>query len=202
MKKQTASIIIGVICFLLALVICIQIRTVREMTKTMGSTLNSTTKLREEYINWQAKYQNQTKTLEKLEKDLEKVRKESASSNQTDKDMEKRIKENSKILGLTEVTGDGLTITIDDNRSISNFVLNQNISDFIVHEQDILYIVNELWNSGADAISINGHRIVSTTAILCDGNIVRINGEKTGAPLTIKAIGYPEGMYGALTRPG
>ena len=66
----------------------------------------------------------------------------------------------------------------------------------------MLYIINELFNSGADAISINDQRIVSTTSVLCDGNIIRINGKMVGVPITIKAIGYSKRMEYALTRPG
>ena len=55
--------------------------------------------------------------------------------------------------------------------------------------------MNELKNAGAEAIEINGQRIVQTTAIVCDGNVVRINGEKLGSPFVIKAIGLPERLY-------
>jgi len=202
LKKQVVAIIIGIVCFLLTLAICIQINTVIEMTKTMGGTLGSNNALREEFMRAQIKYQNQTRTLERLQKDLEKIRGESASSNTKDKEIEKQIKENNKMLGLTDVKGDGVIIIIGDNRDIENLETNQNVSDLVVHEQDILYIINELFNSGADAVSVNGHRVVSNTAIVCDGNIIRINGQRTGTPITIKAIGYPERMYFALTRPG
>ena len=47
-------------------------------------------------------------------------------------------------------------------------------------------------NAGAEAISINEQRLVTTSAIECDGNIIKVNGEKIGAPFTIKAIGLPE----------
>ena len=94
-----------------------------------------------------------------------------------------------------------MIIYLDENREVdSNEVAN--INGYLVHEEDLLYIVNELFNSGADAVSINDQRIVSTTSILCDGNIIRINGKMIGVPLTIKAIGYPERMEYALTRPG
>ena len=47
-------------------------------------------------------------------------------------------------------------------------------------------------NAGAEAISINDQRIVTTSAIECDGNVIKINGVKIGAPFEIKAIGFPE----------
>ena len=110
-------------------------------------------------------------------------------------------KEDRKLLGLTEVTGPGFIINLDDNRQInSSEVLN--VSDYLVHEGDLTYIINELFNAGADAIAINDQRITSKTSILCDGNIIRINGEMVSVPITIKAIGYPERLDYALNRPG
>ena len=66
---------------------------------------------------------------------------------------------------------------------------------------DVLSVINELKNAGAEAISINDQRIVPTTGIICGGNIIDINGQKVGAPFEIKAIGLPE-QLAALERTG
>ena len=71
----------------------------------------------------------------------------------------------------------------------------------MVHDRDILKIVNELKNAGAEAISINDQRVILTTSIICGGNIISINGEKIGSPFEIKAIGLPETLAN-LSRPG
>ncbi|MEI3434612.1 MAG: DUF881 domain-containing protein [Clostridia bacterium] len=64
-----------------------------------------------------------------------------------------------------------MIINLDDNRQInSSEVLN--VSDYLVHEGDLTYIINELFNAGADAIAINDERITSKTSILCDGNVI------------------------------
>ena len=96
------------------------------------------------------------------------------------------------MLGLSEVTGNGLIITIDDNQDISlnNWLADPNL--LLVHDTDLISVVNELKNAGAEAISINEQRLITTSAIECDGNIIKVNGEKVGAPFTIKAIGLPE----------
>ena len=149
----------------------------------------------------QDEYNLAYKQLEEAEKRLEEVRNQATQNNKTDSDTEAEIKENRKLLGLTEVTGQGFIIKLDDNRQInSSEVLN--VSDYLVHEGDLLYIVNELFNAGADAIAINDQRVTSKTSIICDGNIIRINGEIVSVPITIQAIGYPERMYYALKRPG
>ena len=60
----------------------------------------------------------------------------------------------------------------------------------------------ELSNAGAQAIEINGQRIVNSSCVTCAGNVISINGERVSSPFTIKAIGSPDLLYGALTRPG
>ena len=63
-------------------------------------------------------------------------------------------------------------------------------------------LVNELKNAGAEAISINDERIISTTSITCDGTVILINGNKISSPFTIKAIGSPALILGAIQRTG
>lgn len=186
---------------ILTMAICIQINTIDAATETVGSTLKDNSGLRDELLSVQGKYESLYKELEDKEKKLEEARQSAANKNEGDTQNETSIKNNQKLLGLTEVSGQGIIIKLDENREVnSNEVAN--ISGYLVHEEDLLYIINELFNSGADAISINDQRIVSTTSILCDGNIIRINGKMIGVPLTIKAVGYPERMDYALTRPG
>ena len=186
---------------LLTIAICVQINTIDAATETIGTTLKDNSGLRDELLSVQGKYENLYRELEEKEKKLEEARQTASNKNEGDSENEASIKNNQKLLGLTDVTGQGMIIYLDENREVdSNEVAN--INGYLVHEEDLLYIVNELFNSGADAVSINDQRIVSTTSILCDGNIIRINGKMIGVPLTIKAIGYPERMEYALTRPG
>ena len=70
-----------------------------------------------------------------------------------------------------------------------------------MHDVDILSVINELKNAGAEAIAINNQRLTPNSGIICGGNVIEINGEKVGAPFEIKAIGLPE-QLAALSRPG
>ena len=186
---------------LLTMAICIQINTINAATQTVGSTLKDNSGLRDELLSVQGKYESLYNELEDKEKKLEEIRQEAANKSEGDTQNETEIKNNQTLLGLTDVSGQGIIINLDENRDINSQEV-VNINGYLVHEEDLLYIVNELFNSGADAVSINDQRIVNTTSILCDGNIIRINGEMVGVPITIKAIGYPERMDYALTRPG
>lgn len=186
---------------ILTIAICVQINTIDDATKIVGTTLRDSNGLRDELLSVQGEYEMLYKELEERETILEGTRKAAANSNESDLQNQEEIKKNQKLLGLTDVFGQGLIIKLDENRDVdSSEVLN--INGYLVHEEDLLYIVNELYNAGADAVSINDERVVSTTSILCDGNIIRVNGEMIGVPITIKAIGYPERLDGALTRPG
>ena len=104
-------------------------------------------------------------------------------------------------MSLNDVTGEGIIVTLDDNKnaSVSSVTAGDDISNYLVHEIDLLKIVNELKNAGAIAISINDQRIIPTTSINCAGNITRVNGEIVGTPFVIKAVG---GSFDTLERPG
>lgn len=198
MKKQHIAIMLGLICFLLVISIFIQMKTVKSMQKTVGTTLSKNSELIDEVLTSQEEYDLLHNELEKAEAKLEIIRTQAVSGTQEDKDAEKELKENNSLLGLTEVTGEGLIIKLDDNRNVEGDELN--ISQYLVHEQDLLHIINELYNAGAEAIAINDNRIVNVSSILCDGNIIRVNGKIITVPITIKAI-CSKAIKNTLIRP-
>ena len=144
----------------LVIAISIQIKTIKASTANVGTNLRDNGGLRDELLSMQGKYQSLYQELENKDKVLEATRQNAATNNESDSKNEEEIKNNQKLLGLTDVSGQGLIITLDENREVdSNEVLN--INGYLVHEEDLLYIVNELFNSGADAVSINDERIVN-----------------------------------------
>ena len=201
MKKNNIALIFGCVCVVLVYVISIQFKTIEDANKTMSGSL-AENGLRDEVLKWRARYENIYNQLQIEEKRLDKVRKEASSDNENLSGMREELKQVNQLLGLTEVTGKGITIVLDDNKSvIADGAININIAELLVHDDDLIRLVNDLKNGGAEAISINNQRIVSTTGIICDGNVVRINGQKVSAPFEIKAIGYPERLIGAIDFP-
>lgn len=199
MNKKIVSIILGLMCLILTYGIAVQIKTVNS-TNSKISTNTAENDLRSQVLKFKEKYDNRYNELEKAEKELEKER-ENVTKNDTQfTDMEEKIKQGNKILGLTEVTGSGVIIVLQDG-SIKSAIAQLDPSKIIVHDLDILSVVNELKNAGAEAISVNDQRIVPTSSITCDGNVVKINSQKVGTPFEIKAIGLPE-QLAALSRPG
>ena len=198
LNKKMISIVLGVMCFSLTLGICVQMKTVKSSNSTVGSSYEENN-LRAEVLKYKERYDNKYKELEIAEEELEKERQNSTKNNAELEKKEEQITQGNKTIGSTEVNGPGVIITLSDSKKDASSVLNP--STLLVHDVDILGVVNELKNAGAEAISINEQRIVPTTSISCGGNIIDINGEKVGAPFVIKAIGLPEQLAG-LSRPG
>lgn len=197
-NKKVVAAVLGVICFLLTLGIFIQIKTVKNNNSTVSNNYEENS-LRAEVLKYKEKYDNKYKELEKAEEKLEQERESSTKNDGELQSKEEEITEGNKITGLTEVTGAGVIVTLTDSKKdISNSL---NPSDLIVHDLDVLSVINELKNAGAEAISINDQRLTPNSGIVCGGNIIDINGEKVGAPFIIKAIGLPE-QLAALNRPG
>lgn len=102
--------------------------------------------------------------------------------------------------GLTEMTGQGIIITMNDSKKPAN--PNQDPNLFLIHDDDVLKVINELRAAGAEAISINGQRVTATTEIRCAGPTISINHTQTAPPLEIRAIGDAVTLENALRMRG
>lgn len=198
MNQKQIALLLGGMCCLLTIGICIQVKTITNTASAFGRT-QTENELRDSVSRWQQKYKNAYEKLENKEKELESLREQSASNGENSTHLTTALSEYNTLLGYSELKGPGIKIVLDDGESLFNGGL---VTDYIVHDGDILQVVNALKNAGADAISVNGQRIVSNTSITCIGNVVKINGEKVGAPFEINAIGTPSLLYGSLTMPG
>ena len=196
-NKKVISIVLGLMCFALTLGICIQVKTVKESNSTVSQNYEENN-LRAEVLRYKERYDNRIKEIENLDKELEKQIDQATEKNSSLEEAQNQIQEGNKIIGTTDVTGPGVIITLSDSKLDPTTVLNP--SDLLLHDIDVLSIINELKNTGAEAISINDQRVVSTTSIQCGGAIININGERVGSPFTIKAIGLPENLAN-LDRP-
>ncbi len=199
-KNISISIVIGILCVLLTFGITLQIRTVQNNI-SISNPNYADNNLRDEVLKTKERYDNAFAQLEKVNKELEAYRSKATENDSSAAEKEEQLKKDNAVLGLNEVTGSGVTITLRDNQnaSVSSMKSGDDISNYLVHEIDLLKIVNELKNAGAIAISINGQRIIPTTSINCAGNITRVNGEIVGTPFVIKAVG---GSFETLERPG
>ncbi|MFC0271199.1 DUF881 domain-containing protein [Metabacillus herbersteinensis] len=102
-------------------------------------------------------------------------------------------------VGDVGVVGKGVQITLEDASYIPD---GENVNNYIVHESHLFNVINELYISGANAISINGQRLARDSYIYCNGPVVTVDGNQYPAPFVISAIGNPGVLIPAINIAG
>lgn len=97
------------------------------------------------------------------------------------------------------VQGPGIIITLNDSEQ--EVAEGEDVAWYLIHDIDVLEIVNELRTAGAEAISINGERVTATTSIRCGGPTINIDGKRHAVPFVIKAIGDPKTLEASALAP-
>ena len=114
------------------------------------------------------------------------------------------IKEENRVLSLraslVDVEGPGVVLTITDSKTPVKDGENPNL--YLIHDEDMLRIVNELRAAGAEAISINDQRLIGTSEIRCSGPTITVNGKIFAPPFIIKAIGDTKTLHSSLAMRG
>lgn len=187
---------ITVICFILGLMLAMQLKTVK-VNEEKSTT--RTSEVQAQYAELKKNYDAKILELEEKDKILEEYRK-AETDEETVELLKQELTKAQQDAGLTNVRGAGLTILMED--SLADFGSGIDLNNYLVHDEDILKVVNELKSAGAEAISVNNQRIISMSEIRCAGTTIFINGERIGAPFTIKAIGDPVLLESAMTMRG
>ena len=112
--------------------------------------------------------------------------------------IEEQIEQVAVSAGATGLNGPALQVSLDDAPLDEEIPEGMDPNLLVVHQQDIQAVVNALWAGGAEGMSLQGQRIISTTGIKCVGNTVLLHGVPYSPPYEIVAIGNPSQLYGAL----
>jgi uncharacterized protein YlxW (UPF0749 family) len=97
-----------------------------------------------------------------------------------------------KPAGLTALSGPGIEVALDDaprDHAPAPDAPPPSVDDLVVHEQDVHAVLNALWAGGAEAVTIMGRRVVSTSTLRCVGNTLLFNGQVYSPPFVMTAIG-------------
>jgi uncharacterized protein YlxW (UPF0749 family) len=114
--------------------------------------------------------------------------------------MNRELLEIRSLAGLTPLEGPGVVITLSD--SIRPPRPGDDPNKTILHYSDLAAVVSELWAGGAEAVAVNGERIVSSTGVTCVGTTILCNTKRMAPPYVITAIGAPDELQRYLRRPG
>lgn len=178
---------ITIIALILGLMLAVQFRTTNmevELTAPRDRAHELTVELKnlaEERARLEAE-------AEDLERKLSRARQGYAQAKET---LEGEVEKAALIAGLTPVTGSGARVLVATGTQTQGAL-------FAVRDEDLLKLVNELRAAGAEALSINGERLISASEIRLAGSFINVNTRKITPPYEILAIGDPAVLVSSL----
>lgn len=190
--------LIGLAVFALSFIFVAQLNTVNRSDETLQGKREA--ELKDDLTALKMEYEELKEENEKNLKIVEEYKTSSSNNSTLINSLTEQLNQMSALSGLKDVAGEGIIVTLDD----SDMTVSENISteSMLIHDTDLRAIINELSAAGAEAMSINGQRIIATTAIRCVGPVIQVNGVKVAAPFTIKAIGNAKYLESALNIKG
>lgn len=191
--KIIMTITIGIACFILVAIMCMQFKIVNE-TDITSIEIMQEAELRKELSNWKEKYDEANKKYEETNAKIEEYKQTKESNEETTKLLEKELEQVNMALGKTDVEGQGIIITLKEGDADS---INKLSAD------DLLIIANALKLAGAEAVSINDERIIRyDMASISNNTFIKVNGQRIVPPYIIKAIGNPTYLESELVGSG
>lgn len=202
-EKLVMTITIGIACFALMLVMFMQFKVVEQTDITAIETMRES-ELKLELANWREKYNELNERYNEVIAKIEEYKNETVSDAETAQLLETELQQLNEVLGKTDVVGEGVVIQIVDKKGED---LGDGAYVQPIIAEDLLIIVNDLFAAGAEAISINGHRIVTTSSIvdIGAGDMQFINVNTKRIPdntYVINAIGNPDYLKSAVSGKG
>lgn len=101
--------------------------------------------------------------------------------------------------GMSPMSGPAVTVTLNDAPPLPGAQKGSVPPDYlVVHQQDVQAVVNALWAGGAEAMTLQGQRVISTSAVRCVGNTLLLHGVVYSPPYVVSAIGDTGDLLAAL----
>lgn len=200
-EKIVMSITIGIACFALMLVMFMQFKIVKQTDITEIETMRES-ELKTELASWREKYSQISERYNEVVTKIDEYKNERVSDAKTAELLETELQQLNKALGKTDVVGEGIVIQLVDKKGE---LLSDETYVYAIMAEDLSIIVNELFAAGAEAISINGNRIISTSYIVDIGytEFIKINGKRIpDNTYVINAIGNPDYLKSAVLGKG
>ena len=195
-KRNRGELSIVAVCVVLGFLLAVQLKSVK--LNAAADTTNATRleTLQEMYNDTLNQKEGLEQQLAQSQQELTAYREQAASGDGASEAMKAEIERLEILSGLTDVEGPGVTVVMKDS-SMANTTGDE--ADYLIHDNDIMSVINELRSAGAEALSLNGERIIATSEIRCTGAVVTVNGRRYAAPYIIFAIGDQTTLYNALT---
>ncbi|GFN35974.1 DUF881 domain-containing protein [Tepidimicrobium xylanilyticum] len=196
-KLNKANLIVFAFSILIGIFIAIQLK--QNVEYFAPVTLDSIQTMKNEINAINKEIEELNKMLEDKQAQIEMLESIASGDENIIDILKSELEKNKLVAGFKKVQGPGIIIRMEDNMSEDAFGQEHDLD--IIHDTDVLRIINDLRAAGAEAISINEQRVLSTSEIKCGGPIIRINGRSVATPFYIKAIGDPKLLNAAVNAP-
>lgn len=200
MLQGNKKIVILAIFFILALVFTLQVRSTLDANKQVSTTSQNIEVLKAQLSDEEDRINYYSALIDENEKKKEAYLKANVEdrNDEVAKALKQELDSIRVMAGLTDVRGSGVVIKLDDaNIGRNEMIFDSN--DYIIHDIDVVKVLNTLKEAGAQAISINGERIIATSEQVCAGPTIRINNSRYAVPYEIHAIGDPDLLYESVS---
>ena len=201
MKKLLSQLVVAVVCAFLGFLLTYQFKQLSiansgEIDYDSADILSEIETLKKEKEDLQ-------KNNEILSEELKKLEDAAAKEGEIEGEIKKQLDNTRMQIGLLDVKGPGIVITL----AVKNSVFGTNGTQTIntVSEEEVVNLINSLWYAGAEAISINEMRITPQTGIKMAGSSISIGSAGRVDPnseIVIKAIGDKSNLNIAVNFPG
>lgn len=175
--------------------LAVQLKSVKLNTVVDATSASRLETLQDLYNDLSTERDNLKAQLHESQQELDEYR-SAAASGEMSAALKAEIDRLAMAAGLTDVEGPGVMVVMSDSKAENT---SGDEADYLIHDSDLLSVINELRDGGAEAISFNGERILATSEVRCAGSVVMVNGKRFAAPFILYAIGDPTTLYNALT---
>lgn len=189
-KKVSRNISIALICVILGLALSWQFQSIRNNAKVMNLESQKKDDLVVKILNEQKNNENLRAKLSELQTQINKFESARGNSDENLKLLTDEIQKLKTVAGLTDVKGRGVIVTFAKEDALN------------VEDDDLLFVLNELRATDAQALAINEQRIIDTSEVRVAGGYIMVNGRHVTPPYVIKAIVDPDNAVNALNMIG
>lgn len=183
------------VCFVLGGLLAVQVRTQRMRGATQVGRQTSA-------LGWlltdaRGQLEKQQAETERLRARVAEYEEEAASEKGLIGLMRDELRNGRIALGLLPIEGPGVELVLDDSTMRGGGEITAQ-DFFVIHNTDLLQVANELCAAEAEAVSLNGHRLVADSAITCSARLIKVDGVAVSPPFVFLAIGNKENLVSAL----
>lgn len=183
-RNRKIYLSLGLVCLFLGILIAYQLR-----ATSVSPAVNGLYRIPE----LTARLSEVSRERDLLVAEVVKIRKQKLES----ASMDQGITDLALAAGQLPGQGKGLRIIVKD----SLLATSDNPNDYIVHDYDLQFLVNDLRAGDAEGIAINGERVTAATAIKCAGPTIIVNLTRIAPPYIIDCVGDAQKMEAILRLP-